>query len=128
MHELPVTQTMLNMALEHANGRRISDVYLQAGRMSAIVPESVEVFFEYLSKGTLAQGAKLHFEILPVEMACSDCGRALDLGEWAVLQPHVMMQRAFDQGCECGSKNLKVTGGVGFGLVSIDVKPDPGPD
>ena len=55
MHEMAVTQAMLNMALEHAKGHRITDIYLQVGRMSAIVPESVEVFFDYLSKDTLAE-------------------------------------------------------------------------
>lgn len=126
MHEMGVTQAMLNMALEHANGRRITDVYLQAGRMSAIVPESVEVFFEYLSKGTLAEEARLHFEILPVEMTCVDCGRGLDLSEWIAERPQVIMQRAFARGCECGSKALRVTGGVSFGLISIDVEPKSG--
>ena len=32
MHEMSVTQGVLNMALEHAQGRRITDIYLQVGR------------------------------------------------------------------------------------------------
>ena len=121
MHEMPVTQAFLKMALEHADGRRVTNIYLQVGRMSAIVPDTVEVFFEYLSKDTLAEGARLHFEILPVEMTCQDCGRQLDLSEWNQDAPQMIMQKAFVRGCECGSKNLRVTGGVSFGLVSIDV-------
>jgi hydrogenase nickel incorporation protein HypA/HybF len=124
MHEMPVTQAFLNMALEHADGRRITDVYLQVGRMSAIVPDTVEVFFEYLSQDTLAEGAKLHFEITPVEMTCQDCQQELDLREWIDDAPQAIMQQAFARGCQCGSKNLRVTGGVKFGLVSIDVEPD----
>jgi hydrogenase nickel incorporation protein HypA/HybF len=123
MHEMPVTQAFLKMVLEHADGHRVTDVYLQVGRMSAIVPDTVEVFFEYLSKDTLAEGAKLHFDILPVEMTCQDCGRQLDLSEWSEDAPQMVMQKAFVRGCECGSKNLRVTGGVTFGLVSIDVDP-----
>lgn len=124
MHEMPVTQAMLNMALEHAQGRRITDVYLQVGRMSAIVPDSVEVFFDYLSQDTLAEGATLHFEILPVEMTCLDCGQQADLEEWMAEPPHVIMQKALTQGCQCGSRNLRVTGGVGFGMVSISVEQE----
>ncbi len=124
MHEMPVTQALLNMALEHANGHRITGIYLEVGRLSAIVPESVEVFFDFLSRGTSAEGAELHFEILPVEMTCMDCGRQADLSEWADDQPVVIMQKAFARGCECGSRNLRVTGGVRFGLVSIDVEPE----
>ena len=123
MHEMPVTQALLGMALDHANGHRITDVYLQVGRMSAIVPDTVEVFFDYLSKGTLAEGAKLHFEILPVEMTCQDCSQEMDLDEWTEDAPHTIMQKAFVRGCTCGSKNLRVTGGTGFNMLSLGVEP-----
>jgi len=122
MHEMPVTKAMLDLALEHAAGRRITDVYLEVGRMSAIVPESVEVFFEYLSEGTLAEGAELHFDVMPVEMTCQDCGEKQDLSDWRDETPQQMMQKAFARGCGCGGKNLRVSGGVSFGLVSIDVE------
>ena len=122
MHEMPVTQALLNMALEQANGRRITDIYLRVGRMSAIVPATVEVFFEYLSRATLAEGARLHFEIVPVEMTCLDCSRPVNLLEWRDEAPQLILQRAFARGCECGSRNLRVTGGVRFGLTSIDIE------
>jgi hydrogenase nickel incorporation protein HypA/HybF len=122
MHEMPVTQALLGMALDHANGRRVTDVYLQVGRMSAIVPDTVEVFFEYLSKDTLAEGAKLHFEIVPMEMTCQDCGQQMDLSEWIEGRPQSIMQKAFERGCACGSKNLRVSQGVSFGLTSINVE------
>jgi len=123
MHEMAVTQAMLNMALAHADGQRITDIYLQVGRMSAIVPESVEVFFDYLSQDTLAEGAALHFEVLPIEMTCLDCGRGADLSEWADEPPRVIMMEALHRGCECGSKKLRLSGGVGFEMVSLNVVP-----
>ena len=122
MHEMAVTQAMLNMALEHAQGCRITGIHLQVGRMSAIVPESVELFFDYLSQDTLAEGAKLHFEILPIQMTCMDCGRQADLSEWAGELPRTIMMKALSRGCECGSNNLRVTGGVGFDMVSLSVE------
>ncbi len=124
MHEMPVTQSLLNMVLERAQGRRVTDVYLKVGRMSSIVPDSVEVFFDYLSRDTLAEGAQLHFEILPLEMTCLACGQPVALDGWAEERPHVIMSKAFEQGCSCGSKDLRITGGVGFELVSFDVKEE----
>ena len=121
MHEMAVTQALLDIALKNANGQCITDVHLQVGRMSAIVPDSVQVFFKYLSRDTLAEGARLHFEILPLEMTCQDCQQPMELGEWVEDSPHLIMHKAFTRGCGCGSKNLRVTGGVSFGLVSIDV-------
>lgn len=122
MHEMSITQAMLNMALEYANGHRITDIYLQVGRMSLIVPESVEFYFEYLSKGTLAEGAKLHFETVPLEMTCVDCGQQADLTDLMDEQPRAIMIQALARGCECGGKNLHVTGGTGFDMVSIEVE------
>lgn len=124
MHEMPVTQGILNLALEAAAGRRITDIYLQVGRLAAIVPSSVEVFFDHLSKGTPAEGARLHFAMLPLEMSCLDCGRAADLSAWLDDRPQVIMARAIAQGCVCGSKRLRVTGGVSFGMTRIEVEDD----
>ena len=123
MHEMSVTQAVLDMALEHAKDHRITDIYLQVGRMSLIVPASVEFYFEVLSKGTPAEGARLHFEIQPVEMTCVDCGRQADLTEFMDEQPRAIMVKALDRGCECGSKNLRVTGGTGFNMLSLGVEP-----
>ena len=99
MHEMPITQSFLNIALEYSKGRKVTDIYLQVGRMSAIVPETVDVFFEHLSKGTLAEGAKLHFDIKPIEMTCQDCGVQMDLSEWRDKTPHLIMAEAIGAGC-----------------------------
>jgi hydrogenase nickel incorporation protein HypA/HybF len=125
MHEMSITEAMLNMALEHARGFRITDIYLQVGRMSLIVPESVEFYFEYLSKGTLAEGATLHFEIQPIKMTCMNCGQQADLTDLMDEQPRAIMVQALARGCECGSKSLRVTGGTGFNMLSLGVEPAP---
>ena len=122
MHEMSITQAMLDMALKHAKGHRITDIHLRVGRMSLIVPESVEFYFEYLSRGTLAEGATLHFETTPMEMTCMDCGRQADLSDWTDEQPRAIMVQALARGCQCGSKNLRVTGGTGFHMVSLEVE------
>jgi hydrogenase nickel incorporation protein HypA/HybF len=127
MHEMPVTQGMLNLVLEYANGRRVTDVYLKVGRLSPVVPDSIDLFFEYLSKDTLAEGAKLHFDIEPVEMTCQTCGRKADLSAWADERPQLIIGKAIAKGCPCGSKTLRVTGGVAFGVVSISVADDAEP-
>ena len=121
MHEMVVTQSMLNMAFDHAGKDCITDIYLLVGRMSFVVPESVESYFRYLSKNTRAEGAQLHFEIVPMEMTCQDCGELQDLSGWEDERPNVVMQKAFARACPCGSRSLTVTDGLGFQLASIDV-------
>jgi len=122
MHEMSITQAMLDLALGHAQGQRITDIHLQVGMMSFVVPECVEFYFEYLSQGTLAEGAKLHFETLPIEITCLDCGRQADLSDWADDPPRAIMVEALARGCRCGSKNLRLTGGTGFDMISLEVE------
>ena len=119
-----ITKAMLDMALDHAEGRRVTRITLEVGEMSAIVPSSVQIFFKHLSKETPAEGARLQFEIIPLEMTCRCCGALVDLSRWEGESPHGKMEKAFIEGCPCGSKDLEVTDGVRFGLKSIGVAED----
>ena len=125
MHEMSITQAILDLALEHAKGQRITDIYLRVGMMSPVVPESVEFYFEHLSKDTQAEGATLHFETVPIEMTCLDCGQQADLSDLMGEPPRTIMVQALARGCQCSSNNLRVTGGTGFDMVSIGVKDAP---
>ena len=121
MHEEPYTQAMLDLALKEAGSGRIAEIRLGVGRFSAIVPASVEVFFRHLSAGTPAEGARLVFETVPLELTCDDCGKT------AVLEvpPHVAIRPAladaFRRGCPCGGQHLEITAGLGFDLISLTV-------
>jgi len=64
MHEAGVTERILEVVLEHAteaNAHRVTDVYLEVGEESGIDTESVELHWPLLSKGSVAEGAALHF-------------------------------------------------------------------
>ncbi len=88
MHELAITQSMLNLALEYAEragAQRITHINLVIGEMSGVVDESVQFYFDFVSKDTLAEGAQLAFERLPARFRCRACGHefALEDGNWA---------------------------------------------
>jgi len=74
MHELSVTQSALEAALRRAGAARITDVHLTLGTLSAIEPDSIRLYWDEISKGTLAEGAVLHFQHVPTESVCLDCG------------------------------------------------------
>ena len=47
MHELPVTESILEIALRHAQeagARRITDLYLIIGQLSTIVDDSIQFY------------------------------------------------------------------------------------
>jgi len=65
MHEAGVTQRILDVVVQHAlsaNARRVTDVYLEVGEGSGIDTGSLELHWPLLSKGSVADGAALHFD------------------------------------------------------------------
>jgi hydrogenase nickel incorporation protein HypA/HybF len=65
MHELGITEQMVNIALEQASKSGISKIIrinLILGEASDISSDSVQLYFDSISKGTPAQGAELCFQ------------------------------------------------------------------
>ncbi|MCP4622321.1 MAG: hydrogenase maturation nickel metallochaperone HypA, partial [bacterium] len=62
MHELQVTEKILNIALKHAAPERVKKIvkiYLEIGELAELEDEWIQNYFDYLSKDTLAEDAKL---------------------------------------------------------------------
>ncbi len=76
MHELPVTESILKVVLAHAtknNVQRVVTIHLQVGRLSDLEDEWIQRYFDYMSRGTLADGAKLQIERTPIQIECNAC-------------------------------------------------------
>lgn len=81
MHELSVTQNILNTVLKHAavNGvGKILSIRLQVSKLSDLEDEWIQRYFDYLSKDTPAQGAILKIEHMPVIVKCEGCSRSYE--------------------------------------------------
>jgi hydrogenase nickel incorporation protein HypA/HybF len=77
MHELGVTQNILQIALEHAEkagARKILRIHLVIGGLSGVIDESVQFYFDFVSKDTIAEGAMLVFKKIPARFRCRSCG------------------------------------------------------
>lgn len=73
MHELSITESILEIALRHAAGRRVASVHLIIGELSSYVDESIQLFWEELTHDTPAEGATLQFAREAGEFLCLDC-------------------------------------------------------
>jgi hydrogenase nickel incorporation protein HypA/HybF len=113
MHELSVSENILEIALRHARpvqAKKISDVYLVIGQLSSIIDDSVQFYWDFISKDTPAEGARLHFKRIQAEFHCLDCDQAF-------------MLSSSDLGCpNCSSSNVKITAGEEFYLEAIEVE------
>lgn len=113
MHEMAVTENILEIALRHgesANADKITDLYLVIGQLSSIVDDSVQFYWDLIAKGTPAEGAHLHFTRIQTCMKCRDCS-----SEFAPTDK--------DFSCPvCNSNRIEITAGDEFYLDSIDVE------
>jgi len=113
MHELSVTESILEISLRHANkanAKRVTNLYLVIGQLASIVDDSVQFYWDIVSKGTIAEGAILHFNRLPATLACLDC-------------KHQYNPSGNGFSCPvCKSDHVKIISGEEFFMEAIDVE------
>ena len=98
MHELAITQGIVDMIVERTDRARITAVYLRIGKVSGVVPDAVRFCFDLVAAGSPVEGARLEIDEPPGRARCRACRRAFDVEGLVVL-------------CPCGSADVEVVGG-----------------
>jgi hydrogenase nickel incorporation protein HypA/HybF len=93
MHELAITQEIIEIACEKARGARIKRLVIEVGKLSCVLPDTVRFWFEMCRENTPACTAALDIIETPGLGRCRTCGNELQ------------MDSAFCQ-CICGSTDL----------------------
>lgn len=76
MHELPVIKSILDICLKHTKSndvQKIIAIHLEVGEMSDLEDHWMQKYFDFISKGSLAEGAALKIRRIPVRMRCNGC-------------------------------------------------------
>jgi hydrogenase nickel incorporation protein HypA/HybF len=116
MHELSVTESLLQLVISHAekvNTRKVTDLHLVVGRLSSIMDESVQFYWDIISEGTICAGSTLHFEKRAGILQCIYCQKEFNIGQELAPCPG------------CGGSHTKIISGNEFFLESIVVEKDP---
>jgi hydrogenase nickel incorporation protein HypA/HybF len=77
MHELAVTQSILDIATRHAEqagAQRILAINLVIGELTGFVDDSIQFYFDFLTEDSIASGAQLNFDRIPARVKCQSCG------------------------------------------------------
>ncbi len=78
MHELAVTESVLGIVLKHAKAAgttRVTAIHLTIGELTGFVDESIQFYFDFISKDTPAEGARLTFNRVPARARCPGCAQ-----------------------------------------------------
>jgi hydrogenase nickel incorporation protein HypA/HybF len=108
MHELGITQEIVEIACSHAAGGRIKRIVLEIGKLSAVLPDAVRFCFDLCAEGTAAAGAVLEIEEPPGKARCRLCGGLVNLA-----RPYGL--------CSCGSSDLEWLSGDELKIKEMEV-------
>jgi hydrogenase nickel incorporation protein HypA/HybF len=114
MHEMAVTESILGIVVRHAQragAQRVLGINLVIGDLTGFIDQSIQFYFDFLSRDTVAQGARLRFERVAARVRCPDCGTDYE-------PPHSRLWAC----PECRAAGGQVTAGREFSVASIEVE------
>jgi hydrogenase nickel incorporation protein HypA/HybF len=115
MHELQVTEKILDIVLRHAKANSVNKVLsiqLKIGDLSDLENEWVQRYFDYLSKDTIAENAQLKIERTPVVMKCDSCSNSFE----------VNIKEIKEIECpDCGHKKCSLISGRDYYIKDMEV-------
>jgi hydrogenase nickel incorporation protein HypA/HybF len=110
MHEMSITQGVVDICESHAEGRRVTSVTLEIGDLSGVVPDAVEFCFDACTRGTPLEGACLIIERVPARGRCHGCGVDFALAAY------------FDPCPACGSYGVEFLSGEELRVKELEVE------
>ncbi len=110
MHELAITQGIVEICEQYAAGSQVLAVTVEIGDLSGVVPEAVEFCFEACSRDTLLEGARLVIERVPGRARCRDCAAEQEVS-------------SFHEPCAaCGGFGMELLSGTELRVRELEVE------
>jgi len=108
MHELGITQSIVEICAERAAGARVTRVTLEIGRLTAVMPDAIRFCFDVCTDGTALGGAVLQIIDIPGRGRCRSCLREMEMND-------------FLASCECGSIDIECIAGEALRIKNMEV-------
>ena len=102
MHEMALAESVMQL-IEDAARRdhftRVKTVYLEIGRLACVEPDALAFCFDAVTRGSVAEDARLEMIAIPGSAWCARCEATVELND------------PLDPCPRCGNFALRVTGG-----------------
>lgn len=109
MHEMAITQSVVQAVADRCEGRKVDQVTLLIGRLSGVMADSVRFCFDLCTMGTDLEGVSLNIVDVPGRAHCRECGGLVELSDFIAL-------------CPCGSADLEILAGQELSIQSVEVR------
>ncbi len=113
MHEMVIVEGILEAVLPEVkkyNVQKVLSIKLKIGELSGVIPYCIEEYFKIAARGTLAEGAKIVVEKIPIGIRCPDCGFSGSITRGNYKCP------------ECGSVNFRIVSGKEYFVDSVEAE------
>lgn len=113
MHEMSLAEGVLQLIEDAAvrdGFRRVATVWIEIGQLSGVEPEAMAFCFDCVTRGSLADGARLEIITVPGMGHCPECGQDTEL------------LAVYDSCCHCGAVPVQVTGGTEMRVKELEVE------
>ena len=122
LHEFAFAYDIFKVAEATAlkyNAKKITEVYLEVGELTLIVPQLLKQSFKMATAGSIAEGAKLIIEIMPGKVKCRECNKIspISLTEVAQLTGLQLFNCKF-----CSSNNTEIVEGKKANVKNIKIQ------
>lgn len=111
MHELSMVSGILRLVQETArehHAQRIVRVRVALGLLACVEAQTLSACFDIVAEGTIAEGATLEVDIVPLSCTCTGCGHMFELTRRVFVCP------------ACASFDITFEGGHGCRLMAIE--------
>jgi hydrogenase nickel incorporation protein HypA/HybF len=115
MHELQITERILDIVLKHASAQDVTKVvriHLKIGALSDLEDEWIQHYFDYLSRGTVAENARLAIRRAPVVLCCRSCSCSFEAKREELGRARCP---------ECGEDSLELVAGREYLIENMEV-------
>jgi hydrogenase nickel incorporation protein HypA/HybF len=112
MHELGIAQSIINTAIKVAkeNERcRIEKIRIHVGEFRAVIQEQLLFSFQFAAEGTMAEGATLEIEVIPIEALCESCQKEFKVKNFQFQCP------------TCNGTSVRVVRGDDLKIIDIEL-------
>ena len=82
MHEFAIASGVVDVAMAHCKGRRVTVVNLRVGALRQVVPDTLATAFVLAARGTPCEGARLEQELVRAVLGCPACSH-----DWMPQEP-----------------------------------------
>jgi hydrogenase nickel incorporation protein HypA/HybF len=117
MHELSIAQSILEIVQQYVpeprDAAQVRAVRVRVGRMSGIVPETLEFCFTAITHDTPLESARLDLEVVPIRCRCVSCDVSFEAEPPVYLCP------------KCASAHVEVLSGGELQVIHLELVDSP---